>query len=68
MPAFFKFKVNNGRAHNGVVYFFAVIGSAIEIFGKSEAFYKVAQAISETLPPDNKEKSSPNIDLINDVE
>ncbi|HLP62365.1 MAG TPA: DUF1156 domain-containing protein [Candidatus Deferrimicrobium sp.] len=25
-------------------------------YGKSEAFYKVAQAISETLPPDNKEK------------
>ena len=24
--------------------------------GKSETFYKVAQAISETLPPDNKEK------------
>ncbi|NIM17957.1 MAG: hypothetical protein GTO45_23130 [Candidatus Aminicenantes bacterium] len=25
-------------------------------YGKSEVFYKVAQAISETLPPDNKEK------------
>ncbi|MCP5102508.1 MAG: hypothetical protein GY950_03975 [bacterium] len=25
-------------------------------YGKSEIFYKVAQAISETLPPDNKEK------------
>lgn len=24
--------------------------------GKSETFYKIAQAISETLPPDNKEK------------